>query len=261
MSASARGRARAPPLPPRAHPGWSARSRWRGPARGSPPARTSIPNPGAADSPSAPTPLDSRTRRRRRWWPRWPPRARRARGGAGRRSSALEVDAGDPATIHALHDDPESVEVQLLPRARHTTQHGIDEAADGRDLRIRKIGAQRLRELIEADAAMHPIAIAILLDGRWLRRGVVTDLTDDLFENVFEGHDARGAAELVHDDRDVRAATLEIVQLGVEHLRLRHVRRRADQLPPLVGARLQSQRDRHQVLREHDAEHGVRAPV
>src|SRR5579859_5257430 len=142
----------------------------------------STPSPGAASSPSVPTPPDSRTRRRRRWWRTSPRRAAPERGATGRRSFALEVDAGDPAAIHALHDDPKSVEVQFLPRARYAAQHGVDEAADGRHLGIVEIRAQRLRELVEPDAPMHPVAVAILLDGRWLRRGVVADLPDDLFE-------------------------------------------------------------------------------
>ena len=66
-----------------------------------------------------------------------------------------------------------------------------------------------------------------LVAGHYLDRrhlvgvALVLDLAHDLLQDVLEGHDAGGAAELVHHDGQVAGAALEVAKLAVERLALR----------------------------------------
>src|SRR5260370_27107273 len=84
--------------------------------------------------------------------------------------------------------------------------------------------AQHLGQIVQRDAAVHPVAIALLTDRRRLTDVVfVMNLAHDFLEDVLERDQARRAAELVHHDREMRRPTLEIAQLAVERLGLGHV--------------------------------------
>jgi hypothetical protein len=64
---------------------------------------------------------------------------------------------------------------------------------------------------------------------------LVLDLTNDLLEDVFQRHDARGAAEFIHHDREMAGPPLEVAQLAIERLPFRDVGRRPDQGVPWLG--------------------------
>ena len=59
---------------------------------------------------------------------------------------------------------------------------------------------------------------------------LVLDVADDLLEHVLDGDEARHAAVLVDDDRDVVAVGAEVAQQHVEPLRLGHEHRRAQRV-------------------------------
>ncbi len=89
----------------------------------------------------------------------------------------------------------------------------------------------------------------------------ILNLADDLLENVFQRHEARGAAELIHDDREVAAAALKVAQLAIEAFRLRHEASWPDQTLPCrvrLGAVVQA---RQHVLRVQHADNRVGVPV
>src|SRR6266568_4325343 len=127
-------------------------------------------------------------------------------------AAAATPTAADPPAIHALHHDPIAVERQLVAGAGDASQHRVDESADGRDLGVLEGAAERLRQIVERDAAVHPVTVAVLVDGRRLGDIVlVADLPDDLLQDVLQGDQSGRPAELVHHDRQVRGSPLEVV--------------------------------------------------
>ena len=113
---------------------------------------------------------------------------------------------------------------------------------------------QRGGQLIEAGAAIDPKTAAVLPDRRRaLGVVLVANLAHDLFENVFARDESRRAAELVHDDRDVRRRALKVAELIVERLGFGDEGRRPDQGLPARPRLGQPHRDGHHVLPEHHA--------
>src|SRR5207247_10341347 len=113
-------------------------------------------------------------------------------------------------------------------------EHRVDPPPDGRDVVVLEGPPQGLREVVEAGPPVHDEAATVATDsGRSFHVVLVADLSDDLLEDVLQGDQPRGAAELVDDDREVGRPALELAELAVESLRLRHEERRAHQvLPP-----------------------------
>src|SRR5919106_2622358 len=115
--------------------------------------------------------------------------------------------------------------------------------------------AERLRQLVEGDAPVHEVAVALLPDGRRrLDVVLITDLTDDLLQDVLERDEPGRSAELVYDNRDVRGPTLEVAQLTVEGLGLWNVGRRAHQILPAGGRARHAHGHGDEVLRVHGAD-------
>ena len=69
-------------------------------------------------------------------------------------------------------------------------------------------------------------AVALVDDRLRLDVVLVADLADDLLEHVLDGHEARGAAVLVDDDRGLQLLALELLEQLGHALGLGHERRR-----------------------------------
>ena len=107
--------------------------------------------------------------------------------------------------------------VNALAGFGHAAEQLVHEPADGRHVFAVEVVPEQLRQLVDRQAARHPESSAVLLlDRRLLDVVLVADLADDLLENVLDRDDAGGAAELVDDDGDVRAARLKVAELLVD---------------------------------------------
>ncbi len=106
---------------------------------------------------------------------------------------------------------------------------------------------------------VHPdVTVGQALDHRILHVELVDDLSEELLDDVLEGHEAGGAAVLVDDDREVEAVALHLPQERGDPLGLGHEVRRTGQLGHrslLVAVALGS----HQVLGVDDADDVVDA--
>ena len=81
---------------------------------------------------------------------------------------------------------------------------------------------------------------------------LVLDVADDLLQHVLDRDEARHAAVLVDDDRDVVAVGAELAQQHVEALRLRHEHRGPQRLAQVEALRVRVVAQ--QLLREQDAD-------
>src|SRR5205823_2718831 len=108
----------------------------------------------------------------------------------------------------------------------------------------------------------HPVAVAVLADrGRFAHVVLVADLADDFLEDVLERDEPRRAAELVHHDRQMPGTALEVTELAIERLRLRHESRGPHQiLPAGAGRPPRAARGAGRTVRECAAPAGARSP-
>src|SRR5439155_20417788 len=104
---------------------------------------------------------------------RWPPTQRRgSTPTAGVRLEGsplpLQQHAGHAALVYPLHDDLIAIERQLVAGAGHAPQHRVDEPTHRRDLRMLERAPERLGQVVEPDAAVDPVAVAVLRGRRGL---------------------------------------------------------------------------------------------
>src|SRR6478609_2163664 len=143
------------------------------------------------------------------------------------RLAALDEDGGQappaPARCPAGQHQP-----RVLGRRtglRHTAESLAEQPADRVDVLVVEVDAEQVADLVEAEACAHPeptgLELHRLLGARIV---LVGDLADELLDEVFEGHEARHAAVLVHDEADVNGVALHLLQerLGLHRLRHEH---------------------------------------
>src|SRR5213082_3715630 len=95
------------------------------------------------------------------------PRAAARRAAPARAASPLPLhhDAGDAAAVHPLDHDLVSVEGKLVPGAGHASQHEIHQASHRGDLGVLERAPERLRQVVQRDPPVHPVAVSVLPDG------------------------------------------------------------------------------------------------
>ena len=127
-------------------------------------------------------------------------------------SDAHLADA-PPGDIEHLHD--QALKVQLLARCGHFAKLGVKKAAE----RIERfVGgecrAEHLAHVVERRARVkHVRAVGLLPEQRLFARVVfILDLADDLFQNIFDGHQPGHAAVFIHDNRYVDMALLQFLE-------------------------------------------------
>ncbi len=73
------------------------------------------------------------------------------------------------------------------------------------------IRCEQLTQIVHRQPSGHPCRVVIdPLDRRGLGVVLVGDLSDDLFENVLDGHQPSGSTVLVDDDRHVGPGRLHL---------------------------------------------------
>ena len=122
--------------------------------------------------------------------------------------------------------EPVPLQVDALAGTRHPPELGQHQPADGAHVLPGEAVAEHVLQLGERDAAFDPELVgADDLDRRDLVGVVlVLDLADDLLQDVLQRHEAGRAAELVHHDREMARAALEVPELAVERLAFGHER-------------------------------------
>ncbi len=179
-----------------------------------------------------------------------------SRAAAGERVAAHQQHV-DLARVAALDLEDQVAEPQLLAAMRHAAEMMGDQPADGIDLVVGEIGAERLVELCDLGERAHAVAAVRRRDdvaGFLVEVVFVLDVADDLLQHVLDGDQAGHAAVFVHHDREVVAVHAEVVQQHVQALRLRDEHGRAQHAAHvefLFGVEAQ------QVLREQHADHVV----
>ena len=125
---------------------------------------------------------------------------------------------GDASSLHLRDLDADAVHAHARSDDRDLAQFVHDEAAD------RVVGAvlgqvdvRAARELVGAQRAGNeesPVGARADADASLIV--LVGDLTDDLFDDIFEGHDAGDAAVLVNDDGHLQALVAQLDHEGAD---------------------------------------------
>ena len=129
----------------------------------------------------------------------------------------------DPVPVLAQHLEAEAVEGEGLAGLGDDARFVDDEAGDGRRLLVGQVPVHRAVEVADRHRAVD-VDRAVRLRAHALHGDVVLvgDVADDLLEDVLERHQPLHLAILVDDQRDVRLALEEGVELVVEAGRIGH---------------------------------------
>src|SRR5215468_6633157 len=111
---------------------------------------------------------------------------------------------GDAAGVHLGHGQPLAVDLDRVTHRRQPSQGGEHISGHRLVRSFRQADPGLLGELVEVEQAVH-LYLAAVQPARAAFLGVVLvlDIPDELLHQVLQGHDPRGAAVLVHHDRQV----------------------------------------------------------
>src|SRR5215469_16591547 len=111
---------------------------------------------------------------------------------------------GDAAGVHLRHGQPLAVDLDRVTHRWQPPQGGENIPGHRLVRSFRQADPGLLGELVEVEQAVH-LDLAAVQPARAALLGVVfvLDIPDELLHQVFQGHDPRGAAVLVHHDRQV----------------------------------------------------------
>src|SRR5688572_448557 len=131
----------------------------------------------------------------------------------------LGPDPQHPAAVGGLDREAQAQGIHNLTAARDGAQGGGDQPADRLERRLADFDAEDLLELAQPRRPGQPpgAAAQLLVVARRLV-GLVGDLAHDPLQEILHGHHAGGAAVLVHHDRQLQPAGLELAQQLVERL-------------------------------------------
>src|SRR5215470_319804 len=116
-----------------------------------------------------------------------------------------DLDLGDPAAVKLGHGQPGAVQLRRFARLRQVPERGQQVAGHGLVRAVRQFDAGLLGEVVEVHQAVDLDLPCPQTPGRVpLHVIFILDVADQLFDQVFQGHDARRAAVLVDDDGQVR---------------------------------------------------------
>ncbi|GMA20065.1 hypothetical protein GCM10025862_20860 [Arsenicicoccus piscis] len=132
-----------------------------------------------------------------------------------------------------------------------------EQTAHGVDVLLVQVEVELVGEVVDVQGGRDPVAVLPqLLDALGLLVVLVVDLADDLLDDVLHRDQARGAAVLVHDDREVGLVLLHLAQQVVDRLAVRHEVDRAhaalDRQRLVLGVVQQPARDVLEVEQPHD---------
>ena len=125
----------------------------------------------------------------------------------------LHLELGDAPVDHFQNLELEVVPIDALSRLREHTGLGEDEAADRL---VRNLAEFHLEQLFEnfyvAGTGEQPDVVAETDAIEAEHLVLVDDLTDDLLQQILDGDEPRGAAELVDDHGQLLVLGLELAQ-------------------------------------------------
>src|SRR5215831_11934515 len=163
---------------------------------------------------------------------------------------------GDAAGVHLGHGQPVAVDLDRVTHRWQPPQSGENIPGHRLVRSFRQADPGLLGELVEVEQAVH-LYLAAVQPARAALLGVVLvlDIPDQLLHQVFQGHDPRRAAVLVHHDRQVRAVPPHLGQRGQHPLADRQPLHRPDDLTDQQF--LVRQPGVEQVTDVHKADHVV----
>src|SRR5215472_7236072 len=127
-----------------------------------------------------------------------------ASGGLGRLADrCADLDPRDPAAVEFGHGQPAPVQVSRLAGLRQVSERGQQESGHGLVGPVWQLDSGLLGEVVEVHQPVH-LEFAGAQPARRVSLDVILilNVADELFDEVFERHDAGGAAVLVDDDRE-----------------------------------------------------------
>ena len=137
----------------------------------------------------------------------------------------LDLQRVQPAAVGAQDAEAEAADRRRLAALRQPAERLQHEAADGVELVVGERRAELRVEVVDLGLRLDAETAVGLGDDVVLALVEVVfvlDVADDLLEHVLDRDEARHAAVLVDDDRDVVAVGAEVAQQHVEALRLGH---------------------------------------
>ena len=132
-----------------------------------------------------------------------------------------------------------------------------DQAANGIELFVGELGAKAVIEITDLGDRFHK-ARAILLEadgGVFFMIVFVLNLADDLFENIFNCHQACDFAVLVDHHSHVRAIVAEFFQQLIQPLALRHPTGRANHFLDIKSIKVGLENVRQQIFGQQNTHH------
>src|SRR6266568_4003405 len=150
--------------------------------------------------------------------------------GSGPRARTLRLQLGDAATVDRGHDEAKALDVDGVADLRDAAEAAEDHPADRVVWLVGEIEPQPLARVGQRHQAVDEEGAAFLAEERTLAVELVLDLADELLDDVLEGDEAGGAAELVDHDRELHPLAAELGERAVEVGRLGEVERLAHQL-------------------------------
>src|SRR5207244_191104 len=171
--------------------------------------------------------------------------------------AARRQHLGDAPAFDLADGQVVALDGDLVAGARHPPHLRGHEAAERAHVGgLGELDAEPLGDVVHQREAVEDETLRRLHDARWLAVELVLDLAHDLLDDVLEGDQAGGAPVLVHHDRHVRAALLEVPLQRVERAALGDEEDLAlDRRQVLGGAQLVAAVE--EVLHVHHADHVV----
>src|SRR5690606_4813842 len=159
------------------------------------------------------------------------------------------------AVVRVQHLEVEAVEGDGFTPLGKASEAFQDQAANGVELGVVQISVEEFVEFIDGGQDLDgELRGTQRLDPAFTVNVVlVLDLTDDLLQNVFDGHQARHATIFVHHNGHVVAVAAKFLQQMVEPLALRHKGGRAQDIQHFVLVQVAVHHQAQQVFGQQDA--------
>src|SRR5215204_3835193 len=164
--------------------------------------------------------------------------------------TATRANLRDPSALNLEHLERQRVDLDRLSDVRHPSELGQQIPANCFEPLALDLDVQPIAHFVDADlSAEDKRAIPLVSDRFTLDVVFVTDLANDLLEQVLNGDEPGRSAVLIDDNGHLRLPALHLLeQLGYT-LALRHEMRRPHQRR---HRRLCVRRQRNEILHEHN---------
>src|SRR5579871_2697167 len=132
---------------------------------------------------------------------------------------ADDPDLGDAPPFGGKHGQRQVLILHLIAHAGHFIQLGVDEAAQGIVILVGEFGIEQFVKIVYADFGVHLVFIvAQTLVQHLFFVVLILNVADDLFHQVFNGHQASDRAIFIDYNRHMNALVLKLVQQIIQLL-------------------------------------------